>query len=184
MESLVEAHLQGKENPFIAEKEFGGAIPVQRGHCFSLAASSLGRKRSLSSCWPLLLLQGVRASLAGLLTLFSWDFCLLIFYNRHYPEENFGLERELPAWLPISPVALFHCVFPLPLINMPTSLLSSRVMKIPTATSSSHSLSLAGDLHKNCFRHTDFFFFSSCLLLQTLASAFPVYFLEILTPLD
>ena len=138
MESLVEAHLQGKENPFIAEKEFGGAIPVQRGHCFSLAASSLGRKRSLSSCWPLLLLQGVWASLAGLLTLFSWDFCLLIFYNRHYPEENFGLERELPAWLPISPVALFHCGFPLPLINMPTSLLSSRVMKIPTATSSSH----------------------------------------------
>ena len=35
--------------------------------------------RSLSSsCWALLLLQGMRAFPAGVLTLFEWDFCLFI----------------------------------------------------------------------------------------------------------
>ena len=54
----------------------------QRVLSFSLAESLPGKKSRLSSsCWVLLLSQGVRAPPSGLLTLFNWGFCLPHFYK-------------------------------------------------------------------------------------------------------
>ena len=53
---------QGKENAFIQEKTKLQGYSTQRVHGFSLTKSLPGKKRSLSSsCWYLLLLQGMRA---------------------------------------------------------------------------------------------------------------------------
>ena len=68
-----------------AERTVGNTVSLVF-HWLSLA----GTEEDSSSCWPLLSLQGMRASSSGLFTLFNWSFCLLIFhrfssYNAFFP---------------------------------------------------------------------------------------------------
>ena len=73
---------QGKENAYIEGKGGCQGYSEHRMLGFSLAESLPGKKSRLSSsCWVLLLSQGVRAPPSGLLTLFNSNFCLSHFYK-------------------------------------------------------------------------------------------------------
>ena len=62
-----------REEHFYWEEKEIGRLAVNRVHDFSLVVSLPAKKRSLySSCWALLLSQGVRAPPSGLSTLFNW----------------------------------------------------------------------------------------------------------------
>ena len=74
-------HSKGRRMLIKRGREFAGAT-VNRVLGLSLAESLPGKKSSLSSsCWVLLLSQGMRAPPSGLLTLFNWGFCLSHFYK-------------------------------------------------------------------------------------------------------
>ena len=64
---------KGKENTFIeGKKEVGRALVSKKSMYFHWLSPSWKKKRSFyTSCWALLLSQGVRGPLSGLLTVFN-----------------------------------------------------------------------------------------------------------------